>query len=754
MELKSTLWIFAILALCVAQDDRFMRTRQQFAWDLFKNTKMPKNSIISPLSLDFVINLMFLGTTKTTFYEVKNGLGYPRKFTEKSIEDNLMKWSKAVKDINGVELATKIYINNTVKIRNKYKLTVRKILNSDIEKIAFIKSKPATKKINKWISNMTHDLIPDMLGPGVINQETLMVLINCIYFGGKWSSPFIKDFTYLANFTTIDGDSNTIDFMYQDSTLDYSHSVSTLNGAAAVSLSYFNTTATMLFVLPPNDTDFWTWQAGIQSINWTAVDASLKPTSIKFSIPKFNITFDKDMKDTLKNMSFKEMFEDEAHMEKIFLENKAQVENLLHKAILRVDEIGTVAAGVAGMDTGTEVNMSWKTFLWIFGLLSIGTAQDATFMKSRQQFAWELFQHSREELNVIMSPISMDYVLNVMFLGATQYTFTIMKIGLQYPQKYSLKLIQNNLKLWTSSNAAIPGVEMVTKLYVNSSVQMMSNYTSLIKKSLNCSWERIEFTKSIQAAKKINDWIAKNTHNLIQNLIPTRAFDNHTKLLIANCIYFKSNWQVPFKKSLTFSGTFNAYDGSSIPVSYMTRTGFYNYNPNSTELHGASVVSIDYKRSNASMLFILPPTNIHIEAWLEGIETVDWNAVQGSLYNANLNVTVPKFNFTYLRDMTGALAEMNMFNLFDSNATFDKMFMPSSRNDPKFCAIIQKAVISIDEEGTVAAAVSVAMMGSGRPTTPPIFFANRPFFFVIRNGPTILFMGQYYGINKAFVNLT
>ena len=65
---------------------------------------MTSSFLISPLSLDYVMNLLFLGTTKTTFTTVKNGLKYPKDFTIKVIEDNLQKWSKAVKKINGVDI--------------------------------------------------------------------------------------------------------------------------------------------------------------------------------------------------------------------------------------------------------------------------------------------------------------------------------------------------------------------------------------------------------------------------------------------------------------------------------------------------------------------------------------------------------------------------------------------------------------------------------------------------------------------------
>lgn len=187
----------------------------------------------------------------------------------------------------------------------------------------------------------------------------------------------------------------------------------------------------------------------------------------------------------------------------------------------------------------------------------------------------------------------------------------------------------------------------------------MKNYTTSIKRSLNATTESIPFANSKQAVEKINNWIAKATHNLIQNLLPPRSVNNETKIVIVNCIYFKSNWRIPFRKSSTFSGKFNAFDGNAISVDYMTRVGFYDYNENSQELNGASVVSIDYKNSNASMLFILPPTDTDVESWVDGIKNIDWSGVYSTLNNTNVNVTIPKFNITYLRDMTPTIKQVS-----------------------------------------------------------------------------------------------
>ena len=189
----------------------------------------------------------------------------------------------------------------------------------------------------------------------------------------------------------------------------------------------------------------------------------------------------------------------------------------------------------------------------------------------------------------------------------------------------------------------------------------MKNYTALISKTLNSTTESIAFSQSTQALKKINGWIANATHNLIQNLLPPKSVNNETKLVIINCIYFKANWQVPFKKSSTFKGEFTSIKKIQIPVDYMTRNGFYDYNGNVAELNGAAAVSLDYKNSNASMLFILPPAETEFETWIRSLSNIDWAVVDGSLNNSNVNVTIPKFNITFLRDMTDAINAVSFY---------------------------------------------------------------------------------------------
>lgn len=143
-----------------------------------------------------------------------------------------------------------------------------------------------------------------MIAPGVIDKDTLLILVNCIYFAGKWNDPFLKDYNYEGNFTAENGNVKQVEFMYQDSKLNYSNSIDELKGASAVSLNYYNTSVSMLFVLPPTNTDFRSWLSSIKTVNWTAVDDSLSVTNVRLSVPKFNMTFDQDMKETLQRVKF------------------------------------------------------------------------------------------------------------------------------------------------------------------------------------------------------------------------------------------------------------------------------------------------------------------------------------------------------------------------------------------------------------------------------------------------------------------
>ena len=68
------------------------------------------------------------------------------------------------------------------------------------------------KKINRWVSKATKDLITSILPQGSVRSDTALVLANAIYFEGRWSMPFAKD-TETRRFQRLDGSHVRTPFM-------------------------------------------------------------------------------------------------------------------------------------------------------------------------------------------------------------------------------------------------------------------------------------------------------------------------------------------------------------------------------------------------------------------------------------------------------------------------------------------------------------------------------------------------------------
>jgi serpin B len=85
---------------------------------------------------------------------------------------------------------------------------------------------------------------------------------------------------------------------------------------------------------------------------------------------------------------------------------------------------------------------------------------------------------------------------------------------------------------------------------------------------------------------------------------------------------------------------------------------------------------------------------------------------------------------------------MGMPDAFSGKADFSGM---TGNRDLFISAVVHKAYIDVNEEGTeAAAATGVTMKLTGIGTPPPVFRADHPFIFLIRDNQTgsILFLGR------------
>jgi serpin B len=278
------------------------------------------------------------------------------------------------------------------------------------------------------------------------------------------------------------------------------------------------------------------------------------------------------------------------------------------------------------------------------------------------------------------------------------------------------------------------------------------DFTKLLETSYGAGLNNVDFGQPKEAAKTINDWAAKQTKDKIKDLIPDGAFNDLTRLVLTNAIYFKSNWADKFPKAATKDAPFKLSADKSVDVPMMHQRHHFGYMENDQ----FQMLELPYIENKLSMFVLLPKLEDMLAREVGKDDLKELKDLEKKLTAENLykwlndkksemvDVTLPKFKFSSQFSLGAALKALGMTDAFDaSNADFSGM---TDKEKLFISAVIHKAFVAVDEEGTeAAAATAVMMVGSAmRVEEPKAFNANHPFVFIIRHNLTgeILFMGR------------
>ncbi|HXA80182.1 MAG TPA: serpin family protein, partial [Opitutaceae bacterium] len=249
----------------------------------------------------------------------------------------------------------------------------------------------------------------------------------------------------------------------------------------------------------------------------------------------------------------------------------------------------------------------------------------------------------------------------------------------------------------------------------------------------------------------INHWVEKQTKKKISDLIPPKTDLSDTRLALANAIYLHAGWDEPFDKDWTKPAEFFVHGAESEMVPTMSNEEHdYGY------LHrdGFTAVTLRYVGSGIQFLILLPDAHDGLPA-LEQKLTPELLAECASLPPSFVDLYLPKFKLEPPSMALGSqLQQLGLKAAFDvpkRSANFDRM-APRKPDDYLYIGqVFHKAFLSLDEEGTEAAAATVvvmmsaamAMMDENRPQ-PIEVHVDHPFIFAIQHVPSgeCLFLGR------------
>jgi serpin B len=244
-----------------------------------------------------------------------------------------------------------------------------------------------------------------------------------------------------------------------------------------------------------------------------------------------------------------------------------------------------------------------------------------------------------------------------------------------------------------------------------------------------------------EAVRAINAWVSKKTRKKIKELLNRDCIDADTRLVLTNAVYFKGRWVERFDRAATTDEDWHGPGGTGKVPMMHREGGYYHY----YQGDGFQALGMPYEGFELAMLVVLPTQKGGLAALetrfaAEGL----YQQVVGGLYHEGVVVSLPRFTMEAEFRLKPVLCALGAGLAFSDGADFGGI----GEGPLRLSEVVHKAFVEVNEEGTEAAAATGVSVGTGEamrlPTEPPVFRADHPFLFFIRDRDTnaVLFSGR------------
>ncbi|XP_027240949.2 serpin B9-like [Cricetulus griseus] len=308
-----------------------------------------KNVCYSPVSISSALAMVLLGAKGDTAAQITQILGLN---TEKDIHQGFQ-W--LLNNLNKpdrkyiLRMANRIFAEVACELPPAFKESCLQFYHSETEQLSFVKAPEESREhINMWVSKQTEGKIPELLSGDSINSNTRMVLVNALYFKGRWQQSFTKTLTKEMPFKINQKEKQPVQMMRQKDTfhLAYVNEVQ----AQVLLMPYEGMELSMVVLLPDDGVDLSKVENSLTFEKLTAWTRPyfMKSTDVEVFLPKFKLQEDYDMGSVLQRLTMMNVFqEDKADLSGMSPEKDLCLSQFIHKSVVEVNEEGTEAAAAS-----------------------------------------------------------------------------------------------------------------------------------------------------------------------------------------------------------------------------------------------------------------------------------------------------------------------------------------------------------------------------------------------------------------------
>jgi serpin B len=321
-----------------------------FALDLYGHLRArPGNLFFSPHSIRTALGMTYAGARGQTAAEMARALHF--NLPPERLHPAL---GALVRDLSGTDkkrgyqlnIANALWAQKDYTFLPEFLKLIHDQYHAALEELDFAgNTEQARKTINDWVEKQTQDKIKDLLPPGVLDSRTRLVLTNAIYFKGTWASPFKKNYTHDAPFHLAAKQDVNVPMMNQKESFPYFQG----DRFQVLELPYAGKDLSMVIFLPKEVDGLADFEKNLTAEKLAGWLGRLREQEVVVSLPRFKVTAEFSLKDTLSSMGMAQAFSSAADFSGMDGKLDLWLSNVIHKAFVDVNEEGTEAAAATGV---------------------------------------------------------------------------------------------------------------------------------------------------------------------------------------------------------------------------------------------------------------------------------------------------------------------------------------------------------------------------------------------------------------------
>lgn len=359
LKLTVVLLLKAFFAVASAQDSiRVTAATNDFAFRLLPHlpSSPQKNVFFSPYSIATALAMAYAGAGSTSLRELHDALGYTAVSLDnaKVLAAHAQHTRQLLAPSNStLKIANAAAVDGQLKILPAYVQALEKSFGAELLKVDFAGAgQAAVRAINSWVNQKTQQKISTLFKEP-LSRDTRLVLLDAIYFKGTWRTKFDPSDTAKAPFYTDGTHSTNVDTMQGKVRALYAYSRDL--SASLLDLPYNGLDYSMSIVLPRDRSGIEAVKRKLSLEEFRKLTSNLREATVEVHLPRFKLEEEYKLKEVLPKVGIRKVFDkSEADLSGINGGRDLFVYEVVHKAVVEVNEEGSEAAAVTGVVVNTR----------------------------------------------------------------------------------------------------------------------------------------------------------------------------------------------------------------------------------------------------------------------------------------------------------------------------------------------------------------------------------------------------------------